>query len=654
MKYSCNMGILKKLKQHTKKMDLSRIKYINRWVIFFFDLLLSVCATEVSLLFTASVFSMNIPGELLWQVGLSSGFCSAVSIFGFELYKGVIRYSTFIEAGRIGIASLFKMGLLALCVYFLIGIQERRLLLVEGVVDIFFTFFSLIVIRVMLISIYNYLINNNRTVSKENMLIVDTDIQSASGLSSSLGKIEQNYRITGFIRPGTGRRLRRGGYTVYPVGDQVAFDKLVNRYAIKAVLFPDYTEVKAESDRLVRYCEKRRVRMLILPAPDELKEGHVNYRNLPEVRIEDLLEREEIKINMNEISHSLKDKIVLVTGAAGSIGAELCRQLCHFGLKELILFDNAETPMHSLRLELEEKYPELILHPVMGDVRNPERVKSVFERFRPRIVFHAAAYKHVPLMEENPCEAVHTNLYGTIVTADLAVAYGVEKFIMISTDKAVNPTNVMGASKRLAEIYVQSLGLAISKKEREGQTRFITTRFGNVLGSNGSVIPRFREQLAKGGPLTVTHPDIIRYFMTIPEACRLVLEAAFMGKGNEIFIFDMGEPVKIATLARRMIELAGLEPEKDIEIVYTGLRPGEKLYEELLADKENTLPTLHEKIFCARVREYSYTEITPRLFTLCETARRVDITGTVLQMKDLVPEFKSRHSRFECLDGMAV
>lgn len=649
------MYILKKLKTHTKKMEPGRTKYLNRWIIFVLDLFLSVCATETALLFTASVFSMSISRSLLWQAGLVAGLCSMVSIFVFELYKGLIRHSSFIEAGRIGMASLFKTGLLVVCLYFLLGIHERRLLFVEVTVDVFFTFFSLIVIRVILISVYNYLLNNNsKRMYRENMLILDTDIRSASGLSSSLGKIEQNFRIAGFVRPGTGRRLRRGNYTVYPVADQPAFDRLVNLHAIKAVLFPDYGEVKTERDRLVRYCEKRKIRMLILPAPDELKEGHISYRNLPEVRIEDLLEREEIKINMNEISHSVKESVVLVTGAAGSIGSELCRQLCYFGLKELILFDSAETPMHNLRLELEGKYPEVVLHPLMGDVRNRERVKSVFERYRPRTVFHAAAYKHVPLMEENPCEAVHANVHGTMVTADLSVAFGVEKFVMISTDKAVNPTNVMGASKRLAEIYVQSLGLALSRKEREGETRFITTRFGNVLGSNGSVIPRFREQLAGGGPLTVTHPDIIRYFMTIPEACRLVLEAAHMGKGNEIFIFDMGEPVKIVDLARRMIELAGLEAEKDIEIVYTGLRPGEKLYEELLAEKESSLPTLHDKIFRARVREYRYSDIAPSLSALCETARRVDITETVLQMKDLVPEFKSRHSRFECLDGMVV
>ncbi|MDR1563284.1 MAG: SDR family NAD(P)-dependent oxidoreductase, partial [Dysgonamonadaceae bacterium] len=544
-----------------KKLELGRMKYMNRWIIFLVDLFLSVCATGIAILFTESVFSTGIPRTQVWAFLLASGLCSAASLFCFQLYKGVIRHSTFTEAGRIGVASLFKMALLLLNVYFLLGIEERRLLFVESVVDIFFTFFGLVVVRVMLITVYHYLINNNRASSyKENLLILDTDLHASSGLYSLLRNMEQNYRIAGFIRPGVGRRMRMGNYTVYPVCDQASFDKLVHRQAIKAVLFADYTDVKAESDRLVRYCEKRKIRMLILPAPDELKDGRINYHNLPEVRIEDLLEREEIKINMTEISHSLKDKVVLVTGAAGSIGSELCRQLCHFGLKKLILFDSAETPVHNLRLELEESWPDVVLHPILGDVRNRERLRSVFERFHPRIVFHAAAYKHVPLMEENPCEAVHTNVFGTIATSDLAVAYGVEKFVMISTDKAVNPTNVMGASKRLAEIYVQSLGLSISHGEHDGQTRFITTRFGNVLGSNGSVLPRFREQLAKGGPLTVTHPDIIRYFMTIPEACRLVLEAACMGKGNEIFIFDMGEPVKIAALARRMIELAGLEP----------------------------------------------------------------------------------------------
>ena len=388
----------------------------------------------------------------------------------------------------------------------------------------------------------------------------------------------------------------------------------------------------------------------MLPTIDELREGTKTLRNLPDIRIEDLLGRDEIHINTGEIANFLKGKVVMVTGAAGSIGSELCRQLCHFGLKQLVLFDSAETPMHNIRLELEEKFPQVEFTPVMGDVRMIDRVESVFRRFHPQIVFHAAAYKHVPLMEENPCEAVHTNVYGTHNVADMAVKYDVDKFIMISTDKAVNPTNVMGASKRLAEIYVQSLSIAISKGLHPGKTRFITTRFGNVLGSNGSVIPRFREQLAKGGPLTVTHPDIIRYFMTIPEACRLVLEAAFMGKGNEIFVFDMGTPVKIADLARRMIELAGLVPDKDIEIQYTGLRPGEKLYEELLAIKENTLPTLNEKIYRAQLREYDFKEINELMDPLVHLAVCVDKVRTVKLMKEIVPEFKSKNSEYEALD----
>ena len=301
-------------------------------------------------------------------------------------------------------------------------------------------------------------------------------------------------------------------------------------------------------------------------------------------------------------------------------------------------------------MELEEKFKDLNFVPVIGDVRNPDRVDYVFRNWLPQVVFHAAAYKHVPLMEENPCEAIRTNVFGTRVMADAAVAYGVEKFVMISTDKAVNPTNIMGCSKRLAEIYVQSLSIAIGRGEVSGHTRFITTRFGNVLGSNGSVIPRFRDQIAQGGPVTVTHPDIIRYFMTIPEACRLVLEAGTLGKGGEIFIFDMGEPVKIADLARRMIELSGLQVNKDIEIKYTGLRPGEKLYEELLSKKENTKETPHEKIRVAAVREYTYTDVVEHINLLAELSLRVQILPMVKEMKSFVPEFKSQNSKFSELD----
>lgn len=486
--------------------------------------------------------------------------------------------------------------------------------------------------------------------NNERLLIYREEDAVSNSPATSLWKQSDNYQIEGYIRIGKRSKIRIGGCPVYSVRNQLEFNGLVNRKGIKAILFTDYHAVKAESERLVRYCERKKVRMLMLPTVDELKGGVVNLRNLPEVRIEDLLGRDEININLKEIADELKGKVVMVTGAAGSIGSELCRQLCTLGLKQLILFDSAETPMHTIRLELEDRFPDVVFTPIMGDVRMLARVESVFKTFHPQYVFHAAAYKHVPLMEENPCEAVHTNVQGTCNMADMSVKYGADKFIMISTDKAVNPTNVMGASKRLAEIYVQSLSIAISKGLHPGKTRFITTRFGNVLGSNGSVILRFREQLAKGGPLTVTHPDIIRYFMTIPEACRLVLEAAFMGKGNEIFVFDMGTPVKIADLARRMIELAGLIPEKDIEIKYTGLRPGEKLYEELLATKENTLPTNSTKIYHAKVREYDFTNISMLITRLVDLSIRVEKLETVKVMKSIVPEFMSKNSEYEKLD----
>ena len=369
------------------------------------------------------------------------------------------------------------------------------------------------------------------------------------------------------------------------------------------------------------------------------------------IKIEDLLGRSEIHINMEEVMTEFCGKVVLVTGAAGSIGSELCRQLAQMNIKKLIMFDSAESPLHNVRLEFEKNYPDLDFVPVIGDVRVKERLRMVFETYQPQIIFHAAAYKHVPLMEENPCEAVLVNVVGSRQVADMAVEYGAEKMIMVSTDKAVNPTNVMGCSKRLAEIYVQSLGCAIREGKVKGHTKFITTRFGNVLGSNGSVIPRFKEQIENGGPVTVTHPDIIRFFMTIPEACRLVMEAATMGEGNEIFVFEMGKAVKIVDLATRMIELAGYRPGEDIEIEFTGLRPGEKLYEEVLSDKENTIPTENKKIMIAKVRHYEYTDILDTYTEFEKLSRSVQIMDTVKLMKRVVPEFKSKNSpRFEVLD----
>lgn len=629
---------------------LTKEKYLNRWIIFLIDLFLSVFSTVTSLALVSYILDWNYTDQIILTVFLASLFCSTASFLVCQTYKGIIRHSAFTETGRIAMSSSLKVATILPVLLFTTGLLSFRGFLLGSVVDFFLTFFILTIFRAFLITLYTFMVSSIASNRKDKLFIFGHEDSSPALLNDSFLRENSSYQVEGFLRFGQRVSMRIGLYKVYFITDQEEFSRWVNRYNIKAILFTDYKAVKEESERLVRFCEKEKVRMLLLPSLDELKGGKLKMRALPEVRIEDLLGREEIRINMEEIAGSLKGKVVLVTGAAGSIGSELCRQLCHFGLKQLVLFDSAETPMHNIRLELEEKFPDVEFTPVMGDIRMIHRVESIYQRFHPQLVFHAAAYKHVPLMEENPCEAVYTNVYGTRNVADMAVKYDVDKFIMVSTDKAVNPTNVMGASKRLAEMYVQSLSIAISKGRQSGKTRFITTRFGNVLGSNGSVIPRFREQLAKGGPLTVTHPDIIRYFMTIPEACRLVLEAAFMGKGNEIFVFDMGTPVKIANLARRMIELAGLVPDQDIEIKYTGLRPGEKLYEELLATKENTLPTENEKIYRAQVREYDYEDICTLMSPLIDLAIKVDKMGTVRMMKGIVPEFKSKNSVYEALD----
>jgi FlaA1/EpsC-like NDP-sugar epimerase len=632
----------------TKRMI--EFKYVNRWVVFFFDLLFSSISTFVALLFVVYTLDLQQPVFSVMTLVFVSVFCGMISFLSLQTYRNVIRHSTFVESGKIALAALLKVALLFVFVRSFISGWSVRALLLAGLVDLFVTFFILVTLRVLLIVAYNLIKRSANQGEKDNMLILGTGDAAIDLLNASLCNVKGNYRLLGCLTIGCKAPYRINGYRIFSVGNRFEFDHLVHTQHIKAILFPDHTSLRNESGRLVSYCKKRKIRMLLAPSINEINGEKAGYRNLPEVKIETLLNRDEIEINLEEIAAAIRGKVVLVTGAAGSIGSELCNQLCRFDIKRLIMFDSAETPMHNLRLALEEKYPGTTLFPVMGDVRMSEQVKSVFQRFRPQIVFHAAAYKHVPLMEENPCEAVQTNVYGTQVVADWAVKYKVEKFVMISTDKAVNPTNVMGASKRLAEIYVQSLGTAISQGRYPGQTRFVTTRFGNVLGSNGSVIPRFHEQILSGGPVTVTHPEIIRYFMTITEACRLVMEAAFMGRGNEIFVFDMGTPVKIVDLAKRMIELAGLTVDEDIKIEYTGLRPGEKLFEELLNSKENTLPTSNKKIFRASVREYPYANVAKVMAKLCKVAFSAEKEETVRLMKMLIPEFISRQSEYESLD----
>ena len=624
---------------------LSKVRYFNRWVILLIDLCLSAIATAVVEIFVES--NLHIPIFSTPMLILSSLLVSAASMLLFRTYIGVIRYATLREIWRLMVMAMCKELLMGACIVWGKLLPGHVYLFLFA--DFFVTFTFLLGIRLIMLYVYNAILLSTY-VKKKSVLIYGIGEDSVTLSQGSSKVYMSDYVVRGFLGMKRHKRhFRISGYSVYDVEDIEELKKLVVRHNIDGILFPNVKLAQKEKDRLIPMCDAINLRTLVVPSTEEMRNG-VIPRSVRRVRIEDLLGRDEIEINLREIGALLTGKTVLVTGAAGSIGSEICRQLAKFSIERLVCFDSGETPMHNLRLELEEKYPYLKFIPVIGDVRSQQRLDYVFREFHPQVVFHAAAYKHVPLMEENPCEAIRVNVFGSRNVADMAVKYGVERFVMVSTDKAVNPTNIMGCSKRLAEIYVQSLSIAIQKGEIEGKTKFITTRFGNVLGSNGSVIPRFKEQIKNGGPVTVTHPDIIRFFMTIPEACRLVLEAGTMGNGGEIFVFDMGEPVKIADLARRMIELAGFRPGKDIRIEYTGLRPGEKLFEEVLSDKENTKETPHPKIHVAQVREYKYAEVAEKIDHLTELAVAVQIPEMVKEMKAIVPEFISKNSKFEMYD----
>ena len=627
-----------------------RSRFVNQKLILCADVLLSGVTTWLTYFLSNKLFYYHLAFGSLWVFLVLSMVCSLLFFILFCTYKGIIRHSSLAESLRIlGACFLAALSTALLARSIMVNDLPGTLWVLNTLLDFLFTFVVLLLVRVFAYLLYRHSVES-QGVDRSRRLLVYIDPEKELMPLSVSSALSRSDLLIGYVRIGKRDTQRIGGLKLYSIEDESDFRRLLFHTQANALLFQNRKDVETERDRLIRYGEKCKVSLLLLPETEEIRNGKVRPPRLAEVRIEDLLGRDEIKINMENIQKELQNKTVLVTGAAGSIGSEICRQLCTFGLKELVLFDMAETPMHNIRLELEDTFPDVKFTPIIGDIREMSRLQWVMQVYQPQVVFHAAAYKHVPLMEENPCEAVLANVIGTRNLADLAVEYGVERFVMISTDKAVNPTNVMGASKRLAEIYVQTLSMSIARGETQGKTKFITTRFGNVLGSNGSVIPRFREQLLKGGPLTVTHPDIIRYFMTIPEAVRLVLEAGVMGEGNEIFVFDMGKPVKIANLARRMIELAGLVPDQDIKIEYTGLRPGEKLYEELLATKENTLPTPNEKIFRAHVREYDRAKVIKAIEHLREVAQTVDRMETVKCMKQIVPEFKSKNSDFEKLD----
>lgn len=630
------------------------LKYLPRWGVLLMDLVLCLVAFMLSLAIGSSLFTYGMENIFLsiWQQAAVLLFVQCFFFYLFHTYSGIIRFSTFVDIIKILLALVSTSGFLLvsnIIIYRSIGLH--CFLNTSLLIYLMMSFILLFVFRVGVKTIYDTLIQHSGTHRR--VMIYGT---KAAGLAiakmlRSSGS-NSDYMPVGFITDGKDvESFSIQGLPVYLINDSL-LETMQKKNVHDVIVSPiKMREINPAKD--LEFFLKNNIHILTTPSFtswDKEEDEHARIGRIDSLRIEDLLERPTININTDNVNSILRNKVVMVTGAAGSIGSELVRQILRFNPTAVILYEQAESPLHDLRMDLKRAFPEARIIPVIGDVRERLHVEKVFKEYKPHVVFHAAAYKHVPLMEEFPNEAVHTNVLGTKNVADLAVQYGTERFVMVSTDKAVNPTNVMGASKRIAEIYTQSLGKHLTSQGNESATKFITTRFGNVLGSNGSVIPYFKKQIASGGPVTVTHPDIIRFFMTIPEACTLVLEAATLGHGGEIFVFDMGQPVRILDLARNMIRLAGFQPDKDISIVFTGLRPGEKLYEEVLNKKETTMPTSNKKIMIARVRETDYQEVHAAIDHLIDTSIHHGAMATVKEMKQIVPEFKSKNSIYEQLD----
>ena len=577
------------------------------------------------------------------------------NVLGFKMfhtYAGIIRYSSFVDLQRVAYAMAFACFCVIIIHYpilfwnkgnIFVPLHSRHILSIYLVSTIL-----LWAVRVIVKTVYDISFGTEGGLRTLVYGVRDGGIGIAKNIRNQK---PARFRLKGFItneKEYEGKMLM--GERVYLVGDGIE-DILKSRNIQAVLVSPLQNENFREDERLQDILISNGIKIYMSPKTHEWHLGD-NYSNLKlhEVNIEDLLPRTQIEVDLKSIADMLEGKKIMITGSAGSIGGEMVKQVAQFNPAELILIDQAETPQHEIRLMMANQWPHIKAHTIVTSIVNASRMEELFSDFRPDYVFHAAAYKHVPLMEENPCEAVHANVIGSRNVADKCLEYDVDMMVMISTDKAVNPTNVMGCSKRIAEIYVQSLGLAVEQGKVNGKTRFVTTRFGNVLGSNGSVIPRFKEQIERGGPVTVTHPDITRFFMTIPEACKLVMEAATISIGNQIFVFDMGDSVKISHLAERMIQLAGFTPNVDIDIEYTGLRPGEKLYEEVLSNEENTQPTGHNRIRIAKVRESDYEEAKEQVNTLETLAKSVDIPEMIKLMKQMVPEFKSNNSPYEKYD----
>ena len=616
------------------------------WMILILDCLIVFMAGCIALALTEGTVNAIYHWKDLSVAMIACLCCYLVGFRMLHTYSGVIRYSSFVDLQRVAFANLIGLSLTIVVRLAFVACDLHPVLNNMGLLTVFIIATMLMwMLRVVVKFIYDMGYNSKRA---KRVFIYGTR-QGGVSLAKSIRNAEKSpFVLAGFVtEDATYVDKRLMGVRVVK-NDISLVEAMKLRGATVLLVSPLYSEKLRENTELVDRLIEENIHIHMMPQSFEWDgKSDLNHMTLKEVDIEDLLPRDKIEIDMDKVGGMLTGKCILITGAAGSIGSEMVRQVAIYRPKELVLIDQAETPMHDVRIYMAKNHPDILTHTIVTTICNPSRMEEIYRAYRPEYVFHAAAYKHVPMMEDNPSEAVQNNIYGTRVMADLAVKYGTKKFVMVSTDKAVNPTNVMGCSKRICEIYVQSLDKAIKSGEVKGVTQFVTTRFGNVLGSNGSVIPLFREQIKNGGPITVTHPDIIRYFMLIPEACKLVLEAGTMGNGGEIYIFDMGKPVRIADLAKRMIKLSGA---KHVKIEYSGLRDGEKLFEELLNDTEVTKPTHHPKIKIAAVREYAYMDAKREEDELYQLSFGYDAMEVVKKMKEIVPEFKSQHSKYEVLD----
>jgi len=626
---------------------INRLTILPRWVIIIIDLIVITFSTQLGFLLR---FNFNVSDALRFNpvyAAMVTAGSGLVAIVITKSYAGIVRYTGVDDGMRIMYASLLSLAIGTLVNLLFFYNQGHNLvpfsvLLITFLASFLFLFYYRLLVKM---------------IFKHYKGEVTVKARVAIFGAASLGLITRNiletdtaskYKVVAFFEDDVTKRGKViNGVRIYDaqeMRDQISQLELTEIIIAIKDLSP---ERKSE---IAEICIRKRVKLRIVPPADKWVKGEFTVKQLKNVNIEDLLGRQSIKLDEGSLMTELSNKRICITGAAGSIGSELVRQVINYQPKSVILIDQAESPLHDIEMELKASFPDIKWIVFVADITHEQRMRKILAEFRPHILFHAAAYKHVPMMESNPSEAVMNNILGTKLLADLAVEFEVERFVMVSTDKAVNPSNVMGCSKRIAEIYVQSLQGHLNNK-KHNHTHFVTTRFGNVLGSNGSVIPTFKRQIENGGPVTVTHPEITRFFMTIPEACRLVLEAGIMGQGGEIFIFDMGKPVRIYDMAVRMIQLSGFEPGKDIDIVFTGLREGEKLFEELLNDKENTIPTHHEKILKARVQEYEYAYIDSMISLFQDLVHDKNELKMVALMKEIVPEFRSTYSRYEILDN---